>query len=190
MQAIHNAGSAGTRSRGSPARPPRPAPGSAGRRNQDGRGLPAQRPVLRRSARETGRDRRGGRRRAGPLEELESTAPEAGKLWLLQNLAAAKRLLVEHRDAGRKHLAEAGESCIRGQFQQSLQRWEHDLENFAREGSEALARQNAVLASSPGAGPVHIATLLATMPELGRLNRHAAGRLLGVAPCAQDSSVR
>ncbi len=83
-----------------------------------------------------------------------------------------------------------GESCIRGQFQQSLQRWEHDLENFAREGSEALARQNAVLASIPGAGPVHIATLLATMPELGRLDRHAAGRLLGVTPCAQDSSVR
>ncbi len=36
-----------------------------------------------------------------------------------------------------------------------------------------------MLALRPGVGPVHVATLLATMPELGRLNRRPAAQLLG-----------
>lgn len=50
-----------------------------------------------------------------------------------------------------------------------------------------MARKSALLRSVPGVGPVLAHTLLALMPELGRLNRHQAGALLGVAPFDCDS---
>ncbi len=95
--------------------------------------------------------------------------------------------LGESRDAVRKHLAETGDSFLRGKFQQSPQRWERDLRDCARESAEALAadaapnRRAEVLASSPGAGSVHVAALLAIRPERGQL---------GGAPCARDSGGR
>jgi transposase len=43
------------------------------------------------------------------------------------------------------------------------------------------------LTSVPGVGPVLCAALLARLPELGRLNRAQAAKLVGVAPLNQDS---
>jgi transposase len=44
-----------------------------------------------------------------------------------------------------------------------------------------------VLRSAKGIGPVASATMIATLPELGRLNRRAISALVGVAPIANDS---
>jgi transposase len=55
---------------------------------------------------------------------------------------------------------------------------------------QALAAAAALLQSMPGVGPVLIATLLAELPELGRLDRRQRARLVGVAPIAQDSGTR
>jgi transposase len=41
--------------------------------------------------------------------------------------------------------------------------------------------------SAPGVGPVVSATLPASLPELGRLNRKAIAALVGVAPLNRDS---
>jgi transposase len=46
-----------------------------------------------------------------------------------------------------------------------------------------------LLQSVPGIGPVVSRTLLAELPELGRLNRRAIAKLVGVAPMNQDSGV-
>ncbi len=43
------------------------------------------------------------------------------------------------------------------------------------------------LQSIPGIGPLTAATLLAELPELGRLNRQCVAALVGVAPYAHDS---
>ena len=51
----------------------------------------------------------------------------------------------------------------------------------------ALQRRAEILRSIPGLGPANAASLVAAMPELGRLDRHAAAALLGVAPWANDS---
>ena len=45
----------------------------------------------------------------------------------------------------------------------------------------------ALLQSVPGVGPVTAATLLAYLPELGTLSRHAVAALVGVAPMAAES---
>ena len=50
-----------------------------------------------------------------------------------------------------------------------------------------LAREENLLRSVPGVGPVLAATLLAQLPELGRLNRKQIASLVGVAPLNRDS---
>lgn len=54
----------------------------------------------------------------------------------------------------------------------SQPQWRHDLRRWQ---------------SVPGVGPVLAHTLLATLPELGQLNRHQVGALAGVAPLCCDS---
>lgn len=47
--------------------------------------------------------------------------------------------------------------------------------------------QEELLRSVPGVGPVLATTLLASLPELGRLNRREIAALVGVAPFARES---
>jgi transposase len=49
------------------------------------------------------------------------------------------------------------------------------------------AELNKLLRSASGIGPVASATLIAELPELGRLNRREIAALVGVAPMANDS---
>lgn len=51
----------------------------------------------------------------------------------------------------------------------------------------ALADQAALLRSVPGVGPVTASTLMAAMPELGRLTPKAVAALAGLAPVNRDS---
>ena len=55
------------------------------------------------------------------------------------------------------------------------------------EQDEAMRDRYTLLQSAPGVGPTTAATLLAELPELGRLNRQAIARLAGVAPINRDS---
>ena len=50
-----------------------------------------------------------------------------------------------------------------------------------------FAELNALLQSTRGIGPIASATLIAELPELGRLNRREIAALVGVAPIASDS---
>ena len=57
----------------------------------------------------------------------------------------------------------------------------------ATAADEELARRNEVLTSIPGIGPAVAATLLADVPELGRVAGKAAASLVGVAPRTRES---
>lgn len=64
------------------------------------------------------------------------------------------------------------------------------LARFAGEmikGSPVWREQDELLQSVPGVGPVLSRTLLADLPELGRLSRRAIAKLVGVAPLSRDS---
>ena len=54
----------------------------------------------------------------------------------------------------------------------------------------ALAFLELHLQSAPGVGPVLSLTLLADLPELGRLSRREIAKLVGVAPLSRDSGTR
>ncbi len=58
---------------------------------------------------------------------------------------------------------------------------------MAIDSHEELARKAEIIESVPGVGPILTATLLAYMPELGRVNRQQAAALAGVAPYNNQS---
>lgn len=60
----------------------------------------------------------------------------------------------------------------------------------AVEASAAWRVQDTLLQSVPGVGPQLSYTLLAALPELGRLDRRQIAALVGVAPLARDSGTR
>lgn len=62
----------------------------------------------------------------------------------------------------------------------------HDLEQSIRE-SPVWREKDDLLRSIPGIGPVTSCTLIAGLPELGRLNRKQIAVLVGVAPLNRDS---
>jgi transposase len=53
--------------------------------------------------------------------------------------------------------------------------------------SPVWRERDELLRSVPGVGPVRSRTLLADLPELGRLSRRAVAKLVGVAPLRRDS---
>ncbi len=55
------------------------------------------------------------------------------------------------------------------------------------EADPEFRRQRALLVSVPGVGATTAAALTAELPELGRLNRRQAARLVGLAPINRDS---
>jgi transposase len=55
---------------------------------------------------------------------------------------------------------------------------------------EHFADLEGLLRSASGIGPIASATLIAELPELGRLNRRQIAALVGVAPIAKDSGTR
>ena len=63
---------------------------------------------------------------------------------------------------------------------------EEQIEQFLRE-QKAWQEQREILSSAPGVGKVTTATLLADLPELGKMDRKKIAALVGVAPMNYDS---
>lgn len=63
---------------------------------------------------------------------------------------------------------------------------EEQIEQFVKNQSE-WQEESAILSSAPGVGPVTTATLLADLPELGKLDGKKIAALVGVAPMNHDS---
>jgi transposase len=71
-------------------------------------------------------------------------------------------------------------------LEEALRRLDHDLTTLIR--STPLWREaDDLLRSVPGVGPVTACTLIADLPELGRLDRRRIAALVGLAPVARDS---
>ena len=71
-------------------------------------------------------------------------------------------------------------------LQQELSELEQDLDQSIR-GTPAWRERDQLLRSVPGVGNVVARTLIADLPELGRLDRKQIAALVGVAPLNRDS---
>jgi len=70
-----------------------------------------------------------------------------------------------------------------------LERLDVEVRSFLEEHEELKEREQ-LLRSARSIGPVTAATLLAELPELGKLDRKQIAALVGVAPMNQDSGRR
>ena len=71
-------------------------------------------------------------------------------------------------------------------LKRALHELDRDLQTTIR-ASPVWRETDDVLRSAPGVGPVTTSTILAELPELGRLSRHKIAALVGVAPVNRDS---
>jgi transposase len=71
-------------------------------------------------------------------------------------------------------------------LKEEKQRLEEQIEQFLKE-QQAWQEQREILSSAPGVGKVTTATLLADLPELGKMDRKKIAALVGVAPMNYDS---
>jgi transposase len=113
----------------------------------------------------------------------------------LTALVARRRQLVEMLTAERNRLLVA-----HGRIKRDVQTHIHFLEQRLKatttelrttvQDSPVWRAQDDLLRSVPGIGPTTSATLLAELPELGRLSRQQIAALVGVAPLNRDSGTR
>lgn len=71
-------------------------------------------------------------------------------------------------------------------LKEQKKRLEEQIQQFLQE-QQAWQEQTEILGSAPGVGPVTTATLLAELPELGKMDRKRIAALVGVAPMNYDS---
>ena len=128
---------------------------------------------------------------------LEATAP-AIRPWpdealqLLGDLVARRRQIVAMIGAERQRERRAPARIQRSirrlvkTLEQELACLDRDLDDAVR-GSPAWRAKEDLLTSVPGIGPTIARTLLAELPELGRLDRRQVAALTGLAPFTRQS---
>ena len=114
----------------------------------------------------------------------------------LEALLARRRQLLEMLQAERNRLGQVfgrGKAPVKKSLkahiaflERELRMADTDLGDMIR-ASPAWREREDLLRSVPGVGPVLSLTLLANLPELGRLSRRAIAKLVGVAPLNRDS---
>jgi len=114
----------------------------------------------------------------------------------LEAMLARRRQLLEMLQAERNRLGQVFgrgkqpvKKSLKGHIaflERELRITDSDLGAMIRE-SPAWRERDDLLQSVPGVGPILSRTLLADLPELGRLSRRAIAKLVGVAPLSRDS---
>lgn len=146
----------------------------------------------------------GQRAKTDPIDALviahfaEATKPLVRPLpdeatRLLADLVARRRQIIDMIGAERQRekrmtLPRLKKSIARlvKALEKELTSLDADIDDAVR-GSPAWREKENLLASVPGVGPVIARTLIADLPELGRLNRKEIAALAGLAPFTRQS---
>jgi transposase len=122
-----------------------------------------------------------------PVRPLPDATTQTLQEWL-----ARRRQLVEMLTAEETRLAGASRG-LQASLHAHIAWLRQELKGIERGLREQISRspvwreQEQLLTSTPGVGPILATTLLADLPELGRLNRKQIAALVGVAPLNRDS---
>jgi transposase len=110
----------------------------------------------------------------------------------LQAVLGRRRQLIDMLTAEKNRLHTAPKAIrtnIKDHIAQ-LERWLEEIDGDLRKRLEAnpyWRSQDEILQSTKGVGPVLSVTLIADLPELGRLNHKEISSLVGIAPLNRDS---
>lgn len=117
--------------------------------------------------------------------------PEAARR--LCALVRRRRQVVEMRKAERTRRQQTPESDLAQDIDRAIAFMTGQIQSLEKRiadyiaANRELARNDALLRSMPGIGPVAAASLLAELPELGHLSRRKIAALVGLAPFSRDS---
>lgn len=127
------------------------------------------------------------RPQARPLPEAERSELEA--------LVTRRRQLLEMLTAEKHRLTRAPRTA-RPSLERHIAYLESEAEALSQEIQQRIEQSPlwsstaTLLCSTPGVGPTTASTLIAQVPELGRLKASQIALLLGVAPIPQDSGIK
>lgn len=111
----------------------------------------------------------------------------------LAELVTARRQLCDQLTTVTNQADHAQDGLVRRIAKGQIKRLQADIKRLdleiARRVAESpgFAQKGALMRTAPGVGPVVSATLLALLPELGRISNRAVACLVGVAPFDHDS---
>lgn len=114
----------------------------------------------------------------------------------LDALVTRRKQLLDLVNQESNRLKQIDDPEVKQLISESLENLKNQLKTLDKRISESVAadkqstRKVEILQSVDGVGPVTIATLLAELPELGKLNRGEIAKLVGVAPINRDSGNR
>lgn len=115
------------------------------------------------------------------------TAPQHA----LRDLVQRREQLVQQRDDERRRLHQSPQGLVRASLQRCVAALQREIAKVETAIAPALVAADtataAALQTVSGIGPVTTASLLAYVPELGRLDRRQIAALVGVAPYNTDS---
>ncbi len=126
---------------------------------------------------------------AAALHPQPRSIPESQEI---KEIVARRNQLVQMIVAEKNRLHSTRKN-IKARIQVHIQWLEEELDNTNKELEQCIndnpewQKKNNLLQSMPGVGPVLSTTLLADLPELGKLNRKQIAALTGVAPLNRDS---
>jgi transposase len=125
-----------------------------------------------------------------------ATAPPSAAQCQLADLVTRRQQVQQLRIAEHNRLEHATHPAVRRQLQRHLVGLDRQLEQLRTwiaeliQAEPPLAQKVARLCLVVGVGQITAVVLLATLPELGTLNRRQAAALVGVAPLNRDSGLR
>jgi len=111
----------------------------------------------------------------------------------LRELIVRRRQLVDHRVAEKNRCEKAQSTLVRNSVRKLIETIDKDLKRIDKaiiqlvESNDDWRGRYEQLKSVPGVGAQTAATLMAELPEIGRLNRQQVASLVGVAPFNRDS---
>jgi|SRR5882724_505759 len=126
------------------------------------------------------------------LQPAATPAPSATQRQLAE-LVARRQQVQQLRSAEHNRLEHTTHPAVRRQLQRHLVGLDRQLEQLdawlteLMQAEPSLAHKVARLCAVVGVGRITAVVVLATMPELGTLNRRQAAALAGVAPFNRDS---
>lgn len=119
------------------------------------------------------------------LKPLATAEQQDLAAWVTRRRQLVTMLGMERqRLAGARRAVRPGIQALINAIEHQLERVDHDMVQHV---SAHFAELDQLLRSTGGIGPVVSATLIAELPELGRLTRRQIAALVGVAPIARDS---
>lgn len=114
----------------------------------------------------------------------------------LANLTQRRKQLVDLLTAEQNHLRTTSGDEAKNSIRRSMLHLKNELKSLESAISkriateESLRQKAALLQSMMGVGPTLAATLLSSLPELGKLDHKQVSSLVGVAPLNRDSGTR